>query len=248
MTPEDMKAMQQNNYNLFAAELLPVLLQGLTSSNCLTDGEKAFAQQLGKWNYVQDKDSLSPVLFEMWYQAFDTMTWDELDTAGIMKPEEWRVVEIARDYPQSKYFDQIMTMDKKETFPDIACASFAKMIKAYHNLPDGQEKNWGAYKQSNIPHLARFPHFGSDFIATSGGRHIINAMNKTHGPSWRMVVELSKPVKAWVNIPGGESGNPASPHFRDMLDHFFEGKYYEVSILKDPDAWTPTRQINITPQ
>jgi penicillin amidase len=87
-----------------------------------------------------------------------------------------------------------------------------------------------------------------DFIPTSGGKHIVNAMNKTHGPSWRMVVELSKPTKAWVNYPGGQSGNPASPHYHDMLDHYFEGTYYEVTIRKDPAAWVPVRQINITPK
>ena len=122
------------------------------------------------------------------------------------------------------------------------------MVKAYRNLEGEQGKNWGNFKQTNIPHLARFPHFGADFISTSGGRHIINAMSKTHGPSWRMIVELSSPPKAWVNYPGGQSGNPANPHYRDMLEHYFEGKYYEVAIQKDPAAWKPVRQINITPQ
>jgi len=31
-----------------------------------------------------------------------------------------------------------------------------------------------------------------------------------------------------------------------MLEHYFEGKYYEVSLRKDPASWTPIRQINIT--
>jgi len=122
------------------------------------------------------------------------------------------------------------------------------MLKLYHALPDEQQKNWGDYKHANIPHLARFPHFGADFISVSGGKHIINAMSKTHGPSWRMIVELSTPPKAWVNYPGGQSGDPASPHFHDMLDTFFDGHYYEVNLQNDPDAWTPTRQINIQPK
>lgn len=248
LTPEDMKAMQQNNYNLFAAEMLPVLLKALDSSRCASEDEKAIAQKLSHWNYEYDKDSLSPVYFELWFQEFDTLTWDELDNLGVMRPEEWRIVEIARDFPHHKYFDVLLSKDKKENLYDIACASFKAMLKVYHNLPDEQQKNWGAYKQANIPHLARFPHFGADFLSVSGGKHIINAMNKTHGPSWRMIVELSSPPRAWVNYPGGQSGDPASPHFHDMLDHFFDGKYYEVSLQKDPDAWKPVRQINITPQ
>ncbi|MDZ4747857.1 MAG: penicillin acylase family protein [Saprospiraceae bacterium] len=247
-TPSAMQALQQNNYNLHAADLLPVLLQALDSAGCLSGEGVAIASILSKWNYEYHRDSLSPVFFDLWYKEFENLTWDELDNLGVMRPEEWRMVEIAKDHPQSKYFDQLLTMAKKETFSDIACISFANMLKAYHNLEGDQGKNWGNYKQSAIPHLARFPHFGADFIHTSGGRHIINAMSKTHGPSWRMIVELSSPPKAWVNYPGGQSGNPASPHFRDMLEHYFDGKYYEVAIRNDPAAWTPSRQINISPK
>ena len=248
LTPLDMQALQQNNYNLHAAELLPVLLQALDSSGCNSGDGLAIASILNGWNYEYHRDSLSPVFFDLWYKEFEKLTWDELDNLGVMLPEEWRIVEIARDQPQSKYFDQLITTDKKETLQDIACTSFAYMVKAYRNLEGEQGKNWGNFKQTNIPHLARFPHFGADFISTSGGRHIINAMSKTHGPSWRMIVELSSPPKAWVNYPGGQSGNPANPHYRDMLEHYFEGKYYEVAIQKDPAAWKPIRQINITPQ
>jgi penicillin G amidase len=166
----------------------------------------------------------------------------------VMRPEEWRLIEIIRDFPQHRYFDIPQTLDKEETFRDIACASFSRMCNDYLAMREDEKKNWGAYKHSTIPHLARFPHFGVDFISTSGGRHIVNAMSKSQGPSWRMIVELSSPPKAWVNYPGGQSGDPASPHYKDMLEGFFEGEYYEVTLQNDPLAWTPARQFNITPQ
>jgi penicillin amidase len=248
MTVEDMKQLQQNNYDLHAAEVLPLLLQALNNGSCLSDGEKKVLDELTDWNYEYHRDSLSPVLFDIWYKEFEKMTWDELENLEVMLPEEWRLTEIAQHEPDNRYFDQLVTTDKKETMPDIACASFSAMVKAYHDLPDEDAKDWGHYKHSNIPHLARFPHFGADFINTSGGKHIVNAMSKTQGPSWRMIVELSEPPKAWVNYPGGQSGDPASPHFRDMLEEYFEGKYYEVSIRTDPKSWSPTKQINITPR
>nr|MDQ3018129.1 penicillin acylase family protein [Bacteroidota bacterium] len=60
---EDMKALQQNNYNLQAAELLPVLLSHLQAGNCISAVENKIATQLMKWNYDQHRDSLSPVLY-----------------------------------------------------------------------------------------------------------------------------------------------------------------------------------------
>lgn len=248
ITVDDMKQLQQNNYDLHAAELLPLLLDAVESNNCLTEEEKKVFKTLSGWNYECHRDSLSPILFDMWYEELEKMTWDELDTLGVMLPEEWRFVEIVRDSPDHDYFDVAMTDDIKETMPDIACASFGAMVKGFQALPPSTTTNWGTYKHSTIPHLARFQNFGVDFIPTSGGRHIVNAMSKTHGPSWRMIVELSDPPKAWVNYPGGQSGDPASPHYRDMLEGYFEGKYYEVSLRNDAQRWTPQKQINILPQ
>lgn len=247
LTPDDMKVMQQNNYNLHAAELLPLLLSALDSSKCVSGDGLSIARQLVQWNYESHRDSLSPVYFDLWYESFERLTWDELDTLGVMRPEVWRIVEIVKEHPDHIYFDLMATADKRESMEDIACASFFEMVEAFNNLSAHQQTNWGAYKDAVIPHLARLPHFGKENLHTSGGKHIINAMSKTHGPSWKMIVELSNPPKAWVNYPGGQSGNPASPHYADMLGQFFEGKYYEVALRKDPGSWSASRQINISP-
>ncbi len=246
ITVEDMKALQQNNFNLHAAELLPLLLTGLNKSACLTAEEKILSAKLSHWNYEQHRDSLSPVLFEMWYDKFEDMMLDELDTMKVMHPEDWRIIEMVKN-PDHKYFDLIATADSIETGSDIICASFSEMAKDYNALDPSITTNWGTYKATEIPHLARFAPFGIKYISTSGGKHIVNAQSKTHGPSWRMIVELSKPPKAYVNYPGGQSGNPSSPHFKDFVDGFYNGKYYEVSIRKDPESWKPVRQINIHP-
>ena len=246
ITPEKIEALQQNNYNLFAAEMLPVMLRALYKSDCTPNNK--FLDKLAAWNFQYDKDRPEPVLFEMWYSNFEKMTWDELDTMGLMWPEDWRLIEILRDDPMNKYFDNTATKDTIENAYGIVCAAFVDMLSTYLALPEDQQQSWTVYKHSSIPHLARLPHFGLDYIETSGGRHIVNAMNKSHGPSWRMVVELSNPPKAWVNYPGGQSGDVASPHFKDMVDSFFEGKYYEVTLQPDPDSWVWAHEINISPK
>lgn len=247
ITVEDMMMLQQNNYNLLAAELLPSLLSAVNENGCLTAEEKKLADRIGKWNFEYHRDSIGPVLFELWYQAFEKNTWEELDTLHVFRPEEWRLVELCQQDATNKYFDHASTGDKKETMQDIACLSFKEMATEFLKIPDAADIDWGSYKASVIPHLARFPHFGVDSLHASGGKHIINAMSKTHGPSWRMIVELSNPPKAWVNYPGGQSGDPANPHYMDMVREFFEGKYHEVSIMPNPNAWNPVREIKIQP-
>lgn len=244
VTIEDMKALQQNNFNLHAAEMLPLLLQLIDSSQCLDAEEKRYAAQLHKWNYEQHRDSLSPVYYDMWYDEFERMTFDELDSAGLMHPEDWRIIELTRDAKDHSYFD-IKETPETEFVHEIACQSFSSMVKLFMALEKDKQKNWGHFKASGIPHIARMGSLGVAFLHTSGGDHIVNAMKKSHGPSWRMIVEMSEPPKAYINYPGGQSGNPASKHYRDMLEQYFEGHYYEVTLKTDPESWKPVAEIYI---
>lgn len=248
VTVEDMKQIQQNNYNLHAAEILPVMLATVKNNNCLKEEERIYAATLEGWNYAQHRDSIAPILFELWFNEFEKMTFDELDSLDVMHPEKWRISEMIIDSSENIFFDVVSTVDKNETFEDIACKSFSYMVKTFLALDGEDRKNWGSFKATEIPHLARFAPFGIPYMHTSGGKHILNAMGKTHGPSWRMIVELSSPPKAYVNYPGGQSGDPASPHYHDLLDQFFEGKYYEVSLRKNPEGWNPAREMIIQPK
>lgn len=247
-TVEDMMALQQDNYDLKAAELLPLLLRGLETSGCSTLAREPLAEQLSRWNYEFDRDSVSPIAFDLWYRLFEALLYDELDSLGLIRPEEWRTVAILRDHPDHVIFDRLATPAAKEGAADIICASFLQMRDSLAALPAERIQNWGAFKATTLPHLARFPGFGQQGLHTSGGDHILNAQKKSHGPSWRMIVELADPPRAWVNYPGGQSGHPASPHYADFVPSFFEGSYFPVSLRPDPGAWTATREIRMFPQ
>ena len=64
---------------------------------------------------------------------------------------------------------------------------------------------------------------------------IVNATSLRHGPSWRMVVELGGPIRAWGIYPGGQSGNPGSQFYDNMVNDWVAGKYHELLFLKTKD-------------
>jgi penicillin amidase len=247
ITVQDMMSLQQNNFNLHAAEILPHMLSIVMHQECMKKEYTDYIQTLQHWTYEQHKDSLAPVLFEMWYDAFEHLFFDELDSLHVMHPEDWRIAEMLID-SNHRFFDVIATENVRETAGDIICQSFETMMETFLALDIDERNNWGSYKATTIPHLGRFDPFGVKFLSTSGGRHIVNAQSRTHGPSWRMIVELSTPPKAFVNYPGGQSGNPASKHYADFIPKFYEGKYFEVALRPDPASWQPLRQINIHPE
>jgi penicillin amidase len=65
----------------------------------------------------------------------------------------------------------------------------------------------------------------------AGNRGIINATNADHGPSWKMIVDFGD-MKGYCVYPGGESGNPGSPFYDDMIDTWAKGEYYTAHFSK----------------
>jgi len=68
------------------------------------------------------------------------------------------------------------------------------------------------------------------------GSLIFNAFEKTHGPSWRMIVELTDDINAYGVYPGGQSGNPGSKYYDDFIDTWAAGKYYRIHFYKKGEA------------
>ena len=44
---------------------------------------------------------------------------------------------------------------------------------------------------------------------------------------------FAKKIKAKSLLAGGESGNPASPHFKDQLEMYTQGKFKDVLFYKE---------------
>ena len=60
----------------------------------------------------------------------------------------------------------------------------------------------------------------------------INALSESNGPSWRMVVELGKMPKGHGVFPGGQSGNPGSIFYDNMIDTWANGKLYDLFFMQ----------------
>ncbi|MNL77960.1 Penicillin amidase [compost metagenome] len=50
-----------------------------------------------------------------------------------------------------------------------------------------------------------------------------------------MVVELGPTPKAYGIYPGGQSGNPGSPYYLNLLDKWEKGELNELIYLSSPD-------------
>jgi penicillin G amidase len=84
--------------------------------------------------------------------------------------------------------------------------------------------------------LLRIPAFSAlDLSVQSGPSTLAPSSGAgTQGPSWRMVVEMGPEVRAWATYPGGQSGAPASPRYKDRIAKWTSGVLDEVLFPKTP--------------
>ena len=96
-----------------------------------------------------------------------------------------------------------------------------------------------------VLHLARIDAFSALQVSTGGCASCINAQKVSHGPSWRMVVTLGKEPQGIGIYPGGQSGNPGSPHYEEFIGDWAAGRSYALTWLTDPGASGGTYSLQL---
>jgi len=72
-------------------------------------------------------------------------------------------------------------------------------------------------------------------VPVGGGKGIINAAGPEHGPSWRMIVEMTDGIEAYGIYPGGQSGNPGSRYYDNTISDWAAGRYYRLWLMKEAE-------------
>ena len=239
ITPADFRKLQLDTKNLFAESVVPALLNILDESS-LSPEEVRMFRKLSSWDFFNDADKIAPTIFKNWWRKLYDAIWDdEFGGEGryFRFPSRARTVQMIVEESLAKWFDNIKTSGV-ETLPDLVRASFkAAHFELSASFGEMNESwQWGRYKGTDIIHLARIPGFSRLDLNVGGDLRIVNAIGKTHGPSWRMVVALGPEVKAWGIYPGGQSGNPGSPHYDDFVDDWVQGELAELLFLKSEDS------------
>ncbi|HVI45594.1 MAG TPA: penicillin acylase family protein [Chitinophaga sp.] len=242
ITPQDMQALQNDNKNLFAADALPLLRKHIDSSS-LTPEQKSFWEMLSRWDCISSADSKAASIFNIvWKNLEDTIWRDELiphDSTVMAWPQSTTTLLMLLRDSSVHFIDNINT-PQKETLTQMVHGAFVKSTKMLSELNKEGKLELGKWRGTTIRHLSRaLPAFGANNLNTGGGQHIVNATKQMHGPSWRMIVQLSDKTEAYGIYPGGQSGNPGSPFYDNAVNDWATGKYYQLHIFDQNDKDDP---------
>lgn len=251
ITVEDMMKLQGDNYNLKAAESLPVFLKYLDTAS-FTPDEQVIYRALASWDYINSAESEAASYYEAWWDRLMPMIWDEMakEDTPLTRPTTYNTIKLIKEKPELSFFD-IQETKEKETAREVLQRSFKEGVNDIaewrKNHPGNARVDWGDFKDSYIGHLLRLQPF--NLPVKHGGNHdIVNAHSRTHGPSWRMVVSLEKSgVKAWGVYPGGQSGNPGSYYYSNLLDTWVADKHFQLSFPQAPDGGQKFYTLSLNP-
>jgi penicillin amidase len=244
----DAMAALQNDRRSVAADILLAGLESASKKGRANDAELRWAaklEELAAWDRVVDA---RPIV--SFYQAFEDAVWrrtflDEMELPLFEKYYEWAGAEkpaglytIISD-PQSRWFDDITTVEKRETRDDI-------FLTAAQDAEQYLRNEWGSESSRawDRIHAARFSHpIGNQFpfgylfnrgpvpVEGDGTTVMRISFNRLapyqayEYPSWRQLLDVGQWDESRVSMPSGQSGHPMSPFYFDQNDTWRQGRY-----------------------
>jgi len=200
---------------------------------------------LQAWDGRENETSVGAALFNVWEAEFLQATLkEELGDTLFENYTQWsslalRAVEYFVEHPNSPWFDDPASSEV-ETGPQIARRAFrsslARLQEQFGDLLGDWQ--WGRVHRLTLAHPfgKQQPFdvlFNAGPISMGGSASTVNKAEYslfkpyavTAGPSMRMIVDLATPLYSLSVLPGGQSGQPFSPHYKDQVELWQRGKY-----------------------
>lgn len=252
----DAMAALQNDRRSAAAEIVLAGLDGAIKKGKASELEAsavALLEQLAAWDRIVDARPVVSL-----YEAFEDALWrrtfvDEMDEPLFVKFYEWAGAEkpaglysVIEDR-QSRWFDDITTVEKRESRDDIFLLAIRDAeIKLHLDFGGGTARNWDRVHAARFSHplgSAAFPlrwFFSRGPVPVEGDGTTVMRISWNRltpfaaweHPSWREIFDVGEWDDARVILPAGQSGHPMSPYYFDQNDTWRTGQYRRQSFSR----------------
>ncbi len=269
VTVADMVAIQLDVYDKSAEWLVPEILRVFNNETTFPSAQKTLLVNqsmsiLTAWNVSTDrckmlKNLAAPTIYSAILEKFNELTFDEVvafaGEAFYALPEVNVLENLTLNAPTSKWFDDNSTAGVVENCSIILREAIKQGIVrlAASTIFSGKAPNDWAYGLAHHVywhHLAYLEPLGAGPYEADGSSFTPNPsyamlfQNADWGASERMIVDFSRWDNAFdtskIIIPGGSSGDPASPHYTDQLQMFLRGEYHGLEFHQTAAAFPAT--------
>ena len=275
-TVADMMRLQNDNVSIPArslVQLLPALsrVEGRAAETppaSPTPVDKARAMLLA-WNFSVDADSVAAGIYEMWQRRISAnirnLMVPKEAQSFIGQPNMKRVIDWL-NAPDGR-FGADPAKGRDELLARSLDEAVAELTKKLGADMNGWQWGQAKYHHALIRHplaeiatpdvratlnVGPYPRGGDSYTVSATG----NADNQTSGGSLKIIADTEN----WDNSLGlnnpGQSGDPSSPHYRDLFEIWSRGKYFPIfysrpkieSVTEARQTLTPRASSTAAPQ
>lgn len=257
-TPEDFVKYQMDQTSPYAKEIKNYIEPAFKEIKVNDERLKSAIKMISNWDGNMNQSSQIPSIYSVFFNSlikniFEDEMGEQIYSEFIfMANIPYRVVQKLLAENNSSWFDNVNT-PVIETRDAVIRQSFAEaLIKLDGLFGSNMEKwQWGELHKVKFKHMfsgqsGLFDRFGDigEFSIGGDGTTVFNteySFNKPFetklGPSMRFVYDFSKPDKFAFVMPGGQSGHPLSPLYRNMARRWLRGEMITLD-LKDEVIYT----------
>lgn len=249
-TREDMQRLQLDAISGVFHNLWPLMAETSPAGPAAAEA----LQRLGAWDGTMAVDRAEPLLFTAWRLTLERALF--ADDLGPLyrrwKGSHPRLVErVLSGQTASNWCDDITT-PRAETCADQLSASLNETLASLEaEFGPADSWRWGMAHRARLDHplFSRLPGLdwlsglsaeldGSDETVNRGGfsgrgEDWRQRLGRNHGAGLRVVHDLADLDGSGFMIAAGQSGHPLSPHYRDMMAPWVQGRLIPIRLAPD---------------
>ncbi|HXW56916.1 MAG TPA: penicillin acylase family protein [Candidatus Cybelea sp.] len=254
ITLEDMENLQSDVLSLPAEALIPLLRQAAPPP------DDPAAKLLLGWNDVVTQDSAPAALYELWLGELTAAVShravpSELGNTMSGWPIDKLIAVLSR--PTTEIFGSMPEAARNQLLLDALRSARKKLAKLEGDDP--RRWTWGRIHTVQFRHpldrvpgakavfdLGPLPRPGDDYTVNATG-YYSGLYQQVSGASYRQIMDLSNwDNSVAVNVPG-QSGQPGSPHYSDLLSLWSEGRYFPLLYSRPAVSAQSQATLNLDP-
>jgi penicillin amidase len=261
---ETFARMHMDTQSIPAREIVPQLLEVVPE----TDRQKEVLHALDGWDGDLAPDSTAACIYQVWCkhiareillpklgaELFDHFHGRRQWTNGF----QYQVLPNALRFPSATWFGAPGREARDELLRRALDAAISELTSALGE--DVSAWRWGALHKVKFVHqLAMLPgledFFTAGIVDVGGDEQTVMASLFEPGfgydaeviPSWRHIIDLSDIEASVGTHTVGQSGHPASPHFRDFVPLWSKGEYHPLPFSRAKVEEAAESTLRLTP-
>ena len=256
LTPASFAALQGSVTDYLAVTIVPKLLAALrTDPGALTAPEKSALNLLARWNGTMTTGSAAASVWWTFWGDYISAAFQPWWTSAHVPVGKDRAALALSSWPTSLTEDLTawtagpappsaaftLPSGAHRTAAQVMRAAFGTAVAHLAATLGGTPGSWtwARLHTRYFPSLTGAAGLGYGPRASSGDAWTVDAaeggLRSEIGPSWRMIVRFSGsgsgggPSSAEGVYPGGQSENPASPWYADLIADWWDGRYLPMA-------------------